>query len=56
MDDFLSLYEEAENYDKTNSPLCDQLSRTIDVYTDEREIAKGGMKTITQVFCNSTHR
>jgi len=59
MSDFLSLYEEAESYDETQevtSLLCDQLPQTADKFTDETVIATGGMKKISKVFCNSTHR
>ena len=59
MDEFISLYEQAEDYDSTenlHSLLCDQLPRSTEFYSDAQLIAKGGMKSISRVFCNSTHR
>lgn len=59
MNEFLSLYEESGDYQpgsKKDSPLCDQLPHASEVYSDENLIAKGGMKSIYKVFCNSSHR
>ncbi|NQZ59961.1 MAG: serine/threonine protein kinase, partial [Lentisphaeraceae bacterium] len=59
MDDFLALYDESEDYQPSpqlSSPLCEQLGELEENYSDEELIARGGMKSISRVFCASTHR
>jgi serine/threonine protein kinase len=59
MDDFLAIYDESDDYKPSveeQSPLCDQLAKVSEDYSAEQLIAKGGMKSVSKVFCNSTHR
>ncbi|MCM8530690.1 MAG: serine/threonine protein kinase, partial [Lentisphaeraceae bacterium] len=59
MKDFLALYDESDNYQPSpeeSSPMCEQLAKISKSYTDEHVIAKGGMKSISRVFCESTQR
>ncbi|MCH2207216.1 MAG: serine/threonine protein kinase [Lentisphaerales bacterium] len=59
MSDFLSLYDESDDYQPSkdeSSPLCEQLAQVTDAYSREELIAKGGMKSISKVYCERTHR
>ena len=59
MSDFLSLYDESDDYQPSkeeSSPLCEQLAKVTDAYSKEELIAKGGMKSISKVYCERTHR
>ena len=59
MDDFESIYEESETFqpsDEERSPLYSQLVQPTHSPTSEYLIAKGGMKTVSKVFCHRTQR